>query len=68
MANVKPEVGVEADVDVDVVESCELCSATSWLNPVVDALAMVTSLVFAAFRVADSPSHTGQSTFLVWVS
>lgn len=58
----------ETDVDVDVVEGCELWSAVSLLDPIVDALVMVTSLLFAAFRAADSPSHTGQSTFLVWVS
>lgn len=61
---VGPDIGDDVDVDVDVVE---WGSATSWLNSVVDALVMMTSdsLLFAALKAADSPSHTGQSTFLV---
>jgi hypothetical protein len=46
----------------------EVAPGTSWLDPVVGALAIVTSLLVAALRATDSPSHTGQSTFFVLVS
>lgn len=64
--DVEPDIGDEIAIVVDVAE---LDWATSWLNSV-EALVMTTSdsLPFAALKAADSPSHTGQSTFLVWIS
>ena len=64
--SIAPVVG--AGPKADVGESGDSCSVVSRLEVTTGVLVIVTSLLLAAPRVVDSPSHTGQSTFFVNVS